>query len=427
MLNRSIYEIAVTVFMVAASLLYTHPLQHRDSDRIIWFVPFAAAAVFNIAVILCPGKGTLVHVAKFAVQLLTISAAVYAGTESNKRSSMYVGIWSAMTAQFLYVHWAVIAYFCPATIRQWEYNWVLFLLFGAVVYGIVACTLAKSMPDKGHYRIGPIQFSSAVGFLIVFEILYVQIARSELTRRQLPLWIAIILAQYYCVTMLYLQTELFKKSAMEKELLALNLLWQKQKVQYDLNKENIDLINQKCHDLKHQVAALRGMSDAGRQEEYLREVESSIQIYDAIVRTGNEVLDTILTEKSLYCKANGIKINCIVNGGKLSFLDTVDLYTILGNAVDNAIEGVRDFSDSEKKLIDISIYTKNNFLVIHITNPTDKKPQFRDGFPVSTKPANGYHGYGLKSIRHTVQKYEGYMNVAMKDPYFDLKIVIPMP
>ncbi|MFQ7528416.1 MAG: hypothetical protein ACLRMN_13220 [Mediterraneibacter gnavus] len=65
--------------------------------------------------------------------------------------------------------------------------------------------------------------------------------------------------QILCVVVLYLQNELFKKSAMRQERLVSDLLWRQQKEHYRIAKENIDIINRKCHDLKHQISALRDM------------------------------------------------------------------------------------------------------------------------------------------------------------------------
>lgn len=86
--------------------------------------------------------------------------------------------------------------------------------------------------------------------------------------------------------------------------------------QYELTRENIALINQKCHDLKHQIRALRNATKE-ELEHYLEEIEGQVQIYDAIVKTGNEVLDTILTEKSLYCKERGISVFCVADGSQM--------------------------------------------------------------------------------------------------------------
>lgn len=79
-------------------------------------------------------------------------------------------------------------------------------------------------------------------------------------------WFSILQMQILCVVVLYLQNELFKKSAMRQERLVSDLLWRQQKEHYRIAKENIDIINRKCHDLKHQIAALRDMCTKEERE-----------------------------------------------------------------------------------------------------------------------------------------------------------------
>ena len=136
---------------------------------------------------------------------------------------------------------------------------------------------------------------------------------------------------------------------MRQERLVSDLLWRQQKEHYRIAKENIDIINRKCHDLKHQIAALRDMCTKEEREKYIEEIQDSIQIYEAMVKTGNDVLDTILTEKSLACKENNIVVSCVADGKGLEFLHPIDLYTIFGNAMDNAIECVKNLQKQEKK------------------------------------------------------------------------------
>ena len=109
--------------------------------------------------------------------------------------------------------------------------------------------------------------------------------------------------------------------------------------------ENVDLINRKCHDLKHQIAALRRISDRREREESIQALEQSVMIYDSVVKTGNDILDTVLTEKSLLCESRGITLTCVADGDCLDFMDGVDIYTIFGNALDNAIESVTPLDD----------------------------------------------------------------------------------
>ena len=145
------------------------------------------------------------------------------------------------------------------------------------------------------------------------------------------------------------------------------------------------------------------------------------------MKTGSEVLDTILTEKSLVCTEKGIKINCVADGAQLSFMDPVDLYTIFGNAIDNAIEEVSKTETDAERQIDIMIFKQKCFVAVQIINPVTKTPKFVGGLPLTTKEDNGYHGYGVKSIRHTVEKYGGNMVAKVENGCFVLKLLIPVP
>ncbi len=283
------------------------------------------------------------------------------------------------------------------------------------------------MPSKDRYEIGPRQLVSAIMFMALFQVLVYMEFFFFVEQLNIYYYIGLVLSQFYCISMMFVQTELFKKSALEKELLTMNLLLKQQSDQYHLTRENIDLINRKCHDLKHQIRAIRSMENDEKKEAYIAELEQSVQIYESIVKTGNEVLDTILTDKSLYCDAHGIKINCIVDGSQLRFIETVDLYAVLGNAIDNAIECVSEFTEKAKRLIDIRIYSKGEFLIMEISNPFEGNLKFKNGLPVSTKKNAGYHGYGLKSIKHTVKQYNGFLNVDTSNQRFSLKMLIPLP
>lgn len=296
----------------------------------------------------------------------------------------------------------------------------------AVIYGMAGITIVRYMPENGVYQVGPRQLSSALFLLIVFEILFGFLrSGGGIPYPDVRVW-NILLIQCYCVLILYLQNTLFKKSAMKQELDILNQLWHQQKEQYELSQETITLINRKCHDLKHQIAAMRAITSPEERDKYLREVEDSVQIYDSIVKTGNEVLDTVLTEKSLFCTASSIKINCIADGRQMDIFDPVDLYTVFGNAIDNAIESVKQLENQEMRMIDVLVYVRKQFLIINIMNPLGRRLEFDGDLPVSTKARNGYHGFGLKSIRYTVEKYNGFMKIDTEENIFSLKILIPI-
>lgn len=328
----------------------------------------------------------------------------------------YCGVWGTMT--FLLV--LETSYVLCSPLLGDLGNWLLKILFSVAVNVAIGLTLARWMPEKGQYQIGPRQMVSAWVFCIMSENLFIY-AKVDPGAALFN-----IVLQFYCITLLYLQSALFKKSSMRKELETIQLLWHQQKGQYQLSKETIELINHKCHDLKHQVQAIRAVKDEKERETYFEKIEKSVQIYSAIVRTGNEILDTILTEKSLICENSGIHINCVADGSLLAFMNPVDLYTLFGNALDNAIEAVRKLESKEKRVIDIMLYERQSFLMLQIVNPMCGEVKFEDGLPLTTKAKNGYHGYGMKSMLHTIQKYEGHLTTEVKNGCFYFNVMLPL-
>jgi sensor histidine kinase regulating citrate/malate metabolism len=206
----------------------------------------------------------------------------------------------------------------------------------------------------------------------------------------------------------------------------MDALWAQAREQYLLSRESIARINQKSHDLKHQLRALRGLSP-DQLERYLDELEDTVRVYESIVRTGNEVLDTILTEKSLTCKERDITLTCVADGEGLGFLNTVDLYAMLGNALDNAMEAVSRFPTPDLRQIEVLVCRRQGFVLLQVVNPYPGALTFREDLPVTTKEDRENHGYGLRSIRHIAQKYGGELCVLDEDGTFTLKILLPIP
>ena len=337
----------------------------------------------------------------------------------------YYGIWAFMSWQLLYELWIMIRaiidlFYDLSDIADLIGNMMIFV----AGYTFVATTISKWMME-GRKQIGPRQLSSGLLIFWIFEVMGMAQRRISVTASD-SRWELLYLTQVLIAVVLYLQNEMFKKSALRQELTIMNMLHQKEKEQYELAKENIDLINQKCHDLKHQIRALKQVGNE-ELDRYLTEMEESVGIYESIVKTGNEALDTLLTEKSLSCKRQEILVSCVADGSLLDFMDTIDLYALFGNALDNAIEAVGKFEEKEKRLIDVLVYKEKNFLIINIINPMPERLTYEDEIPVTTKEDKAYHGFGIRSMRHIVKKYDGHLNIEEMDGCFSLKILIPIP
>ena len=195
---------------------------------------------------------------------------------------------------------------------------------------------------------------------------------------------------------------------------------------YKLSKESIDIVNQKYHDLKHQINLLKSGADSEKAGEYLEQMEREIKIYETQNKTGNKVLDTILTSKSMHCQRHGIELKFMGEGQLLNFMEDMDISALFGNMLDNAIESVVKIKDRQKRLISLHVIQDKQFIRIRTENYCEENVQFQDGIPITTKKDKRFHGYGMKSMKKIVEKYGGSVMAGKANNWFELKILIPM-
>lgn len=226
-----------------------------------------------------------------------------------------------------------------------------------------------------------------------------------------------------CIIVMFLMFEVAMRRKLQDELSAVKLLRQREKEQYEISKTNIELINMKCHDLKHQI---RNIGTSGSlNEQSVREMENLIQIYDSALRTGNAALDTIFMEKLLKCNKDGVRLSCIADGQKLSFMREYDIYSLFGNLIDNAIEAVLPLEES-KRVISLSVRAVGNLLSVNLHNFYNSKIKFESGLPVTTKPDKSYHGFGMKSVEYICSRYGGDLSINADNNVFNINILFPI-
>lgn len=227
------------------------------------------------------------------------------------------------------------------------------------------------------------------------------------------------------VAVLYAHYVSCRNNAMRNELEAVQNTLQSQYNQYNQSRESIDLINMKYHDLKHQIQYLKDEQDASKRNTFLDQIENDIKSFELQNKTGNAVLDTILTGKSLYCYKHGITMTCVVDGKLLDFMEVTDICNIFGNALDNATESVLRIKDKEKRLIHVTVSQLNDFVMIRIENYYEDRLEIDGENYLTTKDDKKYHGYGIKSIKYTADKYDGAVYINTDNNWFDIKIAIP--
>ena len=226
------------------------------------------------------------------------------------------------------------------------------------------------------------------------------------------------------VFLLDIRYDMVEKARLEAERSELRRIMALERKQYELSKENIEIINIKCHDMRHKIDLWQRQGAKADQGE-VAQIRQMIDIYDRGVHTGNEVLDTILTEWSLTCEKKGIRMSCMADGEKLGFVSTGDLCALFGNALENAIEAVSQVPEEERN-ISLQVRENRRMLLITMENSYVGDLNWEEGLPKSSKEDGASHGFGIKSIRSVSEKYGGQMDI-QADEIFRLTVVIPLP
>ena len=230
-----------------------------------------------------------------------------------------------------------------------------------------------------------------------------------------------------CVATLWVEYQMLFRQRLEHDREVAERLLAEHDRQLRMSQENIEAINIKCHDLRHQIRALAA-GGAAVDGAVLDDLAREVRIYDSGVKTGNEALDTILTEKRLVCESRGITLTCIADGGALAHVAPADLYAFFGNALDNAIEATSGLADPARRTITLVVRRAMGCASVHVENFYEGTRRFlADGTPQTTKGDKANHGFGTRSMRQIAERYGGSFAATAEDGTYRVDALIPLP
>ncbi|MBP5254853.1 MAG: sensor histidine kinase [Lachnospiraceae bacterium] len=372
---------------------------------IIWLVPDVRILEF-----LPSTKSLTVYAVFIALQVLC-----YKGSA---KDFLFADI-CALTAQ----HFSLCIAEVPQKILEISGVWpsVLFQAGGAAVaFVLLYAVFARRLKDHSHYVDYMDESLIVIGVILFGTIFFAQSAARKFGGITVMYRFFDGLTCFLALYILFIQLSKANE-AWEKRLL--KELMESEQKRYALLEEGMDAINRKAHDLKY-ISRAWGASgqepatDRDMQEEY-------IEAYDYISRTGCAPLDTVLTEKGLYCRRNHIAFTCLAEGQRLRFMQPADIFVLFGNLLDNAIECVIRYEDPEKRIISVRVTGTEDAVRIRAENYCEDALTFEDGFPVSIKGDRMNHGFGMKSIRYIVEKYHGALSAGLENRLFHVGISLP--
>ena len=291
---------------------------------------------------------------------------------------------------------------------------LLVLVYGAL-FGGMSCLLHRRPQPAGHLEIsGGAALTAVMLALTAFAVSNLGfLPGSEIN---MSVFSIRTLVDFSGVLILSVQHEQLRENALHSELAAMDEVLHRQYEQYKRSKEGVNLINRRYHEL---LARIREEQDQAKQNAAIAAIEQNIRQYEAENKTGNPVLDTILTAKTMACQQENITITSVADGRMLGFLTIRELCTIVGVALDNAIAAVRAEPDPEKRLVKVAVYSQGGFAMLRFEHYTETAPALdADGLP---------QGTDLKSVRTAVQQHGGSMTLHWENNWCTLRILFPLP
>lgn len=373
--------------------------------------------------------GEFGYIIRFLAMFLMLTATTAICFRTNMKDVMFDCAGGYALEHAVYCFVTVIMYFFPSIFafasELWQKYLFIHLPLSIPVASLIYYMLIRPMAKKGLLS----DKNLSCVFLSVI-ILFCAVVLNELSRigmgYEINKFTTRVVCKAYsficCVLVIFLQLVVFtwKKTEKDKELI--EYMFEQKKTQYKYSRDAIDLINTKYHDLKHQITALRRMGQDDR-EKVLSNIENGIRVYDGIIKRGNESLDVVLSEYSLRCLENKIKFSYSVKAELLDGMESVDIYSLFGNALDNAVRCLSKEAE-EKRILSVTVSPQNKMVYIGIENYCSGQVEFKNGLPV-TKQDTRYHGYGTKSIDVIVKKYGGNLRMCLKNDMFTVGIVFP--
>lgn len=266
--------------------------------------------------------------------------------------------------------------------------WGLLLLLAAAPMGIVLCTvlLTQNFEPENSTQMLVLLWLSLLSFAGLLGTVAVMVRQRELEEAQL---LGELNNRYY--------------KLMEEQ-------------NFEVRRLKHDLINH-----LHTISSL----DPKEKDGYIEELLNNSVLHTTMQFCGDHTVNAVLCAKKMIMEQKQIRFEIKADLPEPLKLEKPDICAILGNSLDNAIEAVSVF-DEKKRHIQLELCSAKGLFVMKLVNPCFPQSPRPSGLIRTTKQDQENHGYGLKSIRKSAEKYGGTLELQQKEGNFTLFLYIPL-
>lgn len=232
----------------------------------------------------------------------------------------------------------------------------------------------------------------------------------------------LLIAMLFLVLLVYIKNNLFLREQEQRSKLQIAHLQQQFAYYQDKQKEE-KRVRALYHDLKNHLLVLEQQPSTEAAHRMAETLRGQIAAYEDYVHTGNEFLDIILKDKAAKAREKGIDFSAQVDLHGSDFLDPLDLSTLFGNALDNAIEASEKLPEGQR-LITVQGKRIRDMLLVTVENRAQPESTPAQG---TSKGDPFLHGFGIPNMRQAAERYGGQIQFQQSGETFRLKLLLPIP
>ena len=227
----------------------------------------------------------------------------------------------------------------------------------------------------------------------------------------------------FLIVFLYSKNTMFLREQEQKDKMQIAQL-QQQFAYYQEKLKDEEKVRSVYHDMKNHLLVLQRQINSPETAEMVEKLQSQVAMYGDYEHTGNDILDIILKEKSETAREKHIALSVTADLNGVDFIEPLDVSTIFGNGLDNAIEA-REKLPEEQRAILVKAGRVQNFFSVLIENSCLQNREYTK--QRTTKSDDFLHGFGISNMRKAAEKYDGQLTIKCENEKFTLKILIPIP
>ena len=275
-------------------------------------------------------------------------------------------------------------------------EWIQFLIFP--IFTICAVMLmVNSVMKSYHSDIVPVYYIIAIGLIVLNLVVF------------------------------HLISEILEHSRKMKEAQILRQQSIGQVELYNSMRENYNIQRQRTHEYKNQIVCmdmLMKKKDYSKLEDYIGNISDGLDAQLDMVDTNNDVVNAILNAKYYEAIKNDVLFVLKINDLSDIKVSDEDIVTILSNLLDNAIEAAKQ-CDVGKRTVKIKLLSEDDVLTIAVSNTYKTEPMLtEDGYIRTTKNNKEEHGWGIRNIVATLEKYNAEYIIDYKNGEFIFSIIM---